>query len=169
MEFKLIRMKDDFVIWSPDSNKNGANPPVAHKYRIDLSDLRLTVKKTKTVDKIFNHYYNGVSGRIPEIPFTRNMIRSYTALDKVTDLSFPNFVEQRQLPEVLCIHLQQPYVILKFLRLSMLSLLILRLMMEMQVRIRSILSKSYSWRLVLLLMEGKYLMELQFFQEDRMG
>ena len=54
-------MKDDFVIWSPDSNKNGANPPVAHKYRIDLSDLRpnLLNSGTKTNTIPLRHTFKG--------------------------------------------------------------------------------------------------------------
>ena len=101
MEFKLIRNNDDFVVWSPATNKHNDTDQTHMKYKIELSDLRLTVKKTKVVDRIFNHYYNGEAGKIPEIPFTRNMMRSYTAPLNVTDISFPNFVEQKQLPEVI--------------------------------------------------------------------
>ena len=107
LEFKLTRMKDDFVIWSPQSNKKGTGTnAVPYEYEIRLKDLRLSVQKVKVVDRIFNHYYNGQNGRIPEIPFTRNMLRTYTKTDQIVDLGFPNFVEQQQLPEVFIIHLE---------------------------------------------------------------
>ena len=92
-------MNDNFVVWSPAANKTDT----AHnEYKIILSDLRLTVKKVKVVDRIFNHYYNSQGGKIPEIPFTRNMIRTYTTR-AISDIGFPNFVEQKQLPEVFVI------------------------------------------------------------------
>ena len=109
MEVRLTRNSDSFVIWSPDSNRVGAPPAkdqpderVHHKYKLILSDLRLTIEKVKVTDDIFNNYYNAVgrsAGRLAEIPFTRNMIRTYTTKENQLDWSFPNFVTNNQLPE----------------------------------------------------------------------
>lgn len=107
MEVKLTRNTDTFVIWAPKL-KYGAEPDPGdanedtrpyHEYEIRLSDLRLTVDKVKVAARIFNHYYNRPKGKIPEIPFTRNMIRSYTTRPNSYDWSFPNFVQHKQLPE----------------------------------------------------------------------
>ena len=87
LEINLTRMPDDFVIWMATTNKftpAGQNAvPELMRYQIKLSELRVSVKKTRVEDRIFNHYYNGLS-KIPAIPFTRNMIRSYTKL--LTDI-----------------------------------------------------------------------------------
>ena len=107
MEVKLTRNTDSFVIWAPD-NKIGEEPPPPegeddtrpkNEYQIKLSDLRLTVDKVKVTDKIFNRYANRAKGKLAEIPFTRNMIRSYTTRPGSYDWSFPNFVQHKQLPE----------------------------------------------------------------------
>ena len=70
-------MKDDFVLWVPESNTftpTTANAQSEHtRYSIQLERLRLTVEKSLVEDKIFNYYYNGLK-KIPEIPFTRNMV-----------------------------------------------------------------------------------------------
>ena len=99
LSIKLTRMQDDFVVWSPITNKGTAAGAQPYEYEIRIKDLRLSVQKVKVDDRIFNHYYNGRNGRIPEIPFTRNMLRSYTKSDNIIDLGSSNFVEQRQLPE----------------------------------------------------------------------
>lgn len=100
IEVRMIRMPDDFVLWVPKTQtskpRNGVETYT--KYSIKLMDLRISVKKNKVVDKIFNGYYNGLK-KIPEIPFTRNMVRSYTRLAGVTDLGARNFINQAQLPE----------------------------------------------------------------------
>ena len=110
MEVKLTRNTDSFVIWAPD-NKIGEEPPPPeaegeddtrpkkNEYQIKLSDLRLTADKVKVTDKIFNRYANRAKGKLAEIPFTRNMIRSYTTRPGSYDWSFPNFVQHKQLPE----------------------------------------------------------------------
>ena len=95
-------MPDKFVIWSPLTNTSQVDgEAVPNEYEINLSDLRLTVKKTKVVDRIFNDYYNGRGGKLPEIPFTRNIMRSYTTTTNMTDIGRPFFIENKQLPEVI--------------------------------------------------------------------
>ena len=101
LQFRFTRMDDKFVVWSPASNTTSvAGVDVVNTYKIVLTDLRLTVKKVKVVDRIFNDYYNGRGGKLPEIPFTRNMIRTYTTVKDSTDIGRPFFVENKQLPEV---------------------------------------------------------------------
>ena len=104
IEIKLNRMPDDFVIWVGDTQTSvekdspqGA-PQRPSKYRIVLDNLRISVEKCLVQDRIFNYYYNGLKNN-PEIPFTRNMIRSYTKMSGVSDLGYYNFIEQAQLPE----------------------------------------------------------------------
>ena len=99
IQVRLIRMADDFVIWSPKTNKKGND---LMKYRIKLENLRLTVRKSILKDELFNAYYNGLK-KIPEIPFSRNMIRTYTKLSGETDLGARNFIDQGQLPE--CVYI----------------------------------------------------------------
>ena len=104
LTFRFTRSQDKFVIWSPLTNKTVVNTKdVPNQYRIILSDLRLTVKKVKVVDRIFNHYYNARGGKLPEIPFTRNLIRTYPTVANSTDLGRVNFVQNSQLPEVVCL------------------------------------------------------------------
>ena len=91
-------MTDDFVFWLKSDNKVGSTTNFT-EYAIELTDLRIGVVKTLTVDPIFNHFYNSQKDKIPEIPFTRNMIRTYTKTEGITDLGHYNFVEQNQLPE----------------------------------------------------------------------
>ena len=103
LEIKMTRMPNDFVFWVPQKagpNDDKGQPTVVDgdEYEIIIDNLRLLVDKVTVEDKIFNYYYNGLK-KIPEIPFSRNMIRSYTKLAGSTDLGFPNLIESAQLPE----------------------------------------------------------------------
>ena len=95
LRFTMIRRTDDaFSMWTGSANTK--------KYKINLSNLRLAVTKVKIEDKIFNFFYNNLK-RIPEIPFSRNIVRSYSKAKDSIDIGFPNFLEQSQLPETVYI------------------------------------------------------------------
>ena len=96
IEVVMNRNADKFVMWNARENAN--------EYEIILTDLRLTLEKVKLVDTIFNAYYNKVGSpncdRKAEIPFTRNLIKSYTTRANQRDWSYSHFItNNRQLPE----------------------------------------------------------------------
>ena len=79
LEIKMTRMLNDFVFWVPQKagpDDDDGNPTWVDgdEYEIRIDNLRISIDKVTVVDKIFNYYFNGLK-KIPEIPFTRNMVR----------------------------------------------------------------------------------------------
>ena len=79
LEIKMTRMSNDFVFWVPQkdgpNDDNGQPTKIdGDEYEIKIDNLRISIDKVTVVDKIFNYYYNGLK-KIPEIPFTRNMVK----------------------------------------------------------------------------------------------
>ena len=108
LKFRFIRAPDKFVIWSPATNgmedaksTEDPKPIIPYVYKIILTDLRLSISKVVCADRIFNHYFNAGPGKLPEIPFTRNLIRSYTTSANNTDLGQPYIIQNKQLPEAI--------------------------------------------------------------------
>lgn len=97
-------MKNDFVFWvpkvaGPNKDDGTAGPMVDGKeFEMVIDNLRLVIDKVTVEDRIFNFYFNGLK-KVPEIPFSRNMVRSYTKLAGSTDLGCQNLIESNQLPE----------------------------------------------------------------------
>ena len=93
-------MQDDFVLWTGSTNTytpTGVTPvpdPLPTiDYRIDLTNLRISLDKTIVRDNVFNNYYNNLK-LVPEIPFTRNLVRSYPKAQGVSDLGYRHFIQE---------------------------------------------------------------------------
>ena len=57
-------MDDDFVLWTLPTNKTtpaAGETAKTRKYKINLSNLRISLDKTLVEDKVFNYYYNNLS------------------------------------------------------------------------------------------------------------
>lgn len=91
LEFKLIKMRDSFVIIQPETNKN--------EYVIELQDIHLCLERVQYSDSELQAYNSRKNNTIATIPLTRNFIRSYPVIKGQTDLCMHNLIVRDQMPE----------------------------------------------------------------------
>ena len=85
----LKRVEDKFVIMAGDANE----------YKIDLQHLMLRVRKLDVSEDVKKYYSKMLKTKPPSIPYTKNVIKTYTKPKGDFDLSNHNLFQSSKLPE----------------------------------------------------------------------
>ena len=93
LEFKMTRMRDNFVIIKPTTNTN--------EYRIELQDVHLVIERIQFNDSDLQAYNLKKNSSVATIPLSRNFIRAYPVIKGQTDLCMHNLIVRDQMPETL--------------------------------------------------------------------
>ena len=83
------RTDDKFIIMAGDENE----------YKIDLKHLKLRVRKLDVSEEVKNYYSKMLKTKPPVIPYTKNVIKTYTKPKGDYDLSNYNLFQSSKLPE----------------------------------------------------------------------
>lgn len=89
LTFTFNRSTDNFCLHQKDDNE----------YRIELNTPHLSLVKYSVSEKILNHYYKTMKTTIPTIPYTKNVLKTYTVPSGNYDLSNHNLFFGKRLPE----------------------------------------------------------------------
>ena len=106
MIFRFERNKPDWSFIIPSDSMTTATdtvPAKPNRYKFELKNLRLKIKRSVTNENITKDMYAIGDGKrrssINRLPFTRNIFRTYDKYKDSIDLSYRNFIESKQLPE----------------------------------------------------------------------
>lgn len=96
LQITLRRASDDFCLIQDTTNTG--------QYKLELSDLSLSVVKYETAAEVLADYRKRVKlGHIPRFEYCSNQFKSYNKLQGSTDLSYYNLFYGKHLPEQLYI------------------------------------------------------------------
>ena len=89
LNFTFRRAEDKFVILQGDDND----------YKIEISKLKLKVRKYDVSQDVKNYYSKMLKTKPPTIAYTKNVMRTYTKPKGDFDLSHHNLFQSSRLPE----------------------------------------------------------------------
>ena len=95
-QVQLKRSADSFCLMTDDSTQ---------EYRVALDKIRLTVDRYAVEPEVNKQYFKGLKESVPTLPFTQNVMKTYTVPQNNNDLSCHNLFFGNRLPDKVLIML----------------------------------------------------------------